>query len=91
MDTTAAVLAALLVPLAGAVLIALCVRRPNLREGMTIATAALLLYCVASLLPAVRAGAQPALALIEVMPGLRSRRASSRWDALRAVASACGS
>ncbi len=70
MDTTAAVLAALLVPLAGAVLIALCGRRPNLREGMTIATAALLLYCVASLLPAVRAGAQPALALIEVMPGL---------------------
>ncbi len=70
MDTAAAVLAALLVPLAGAVLIALCGRRPNLREGVTLATAALLFYVVASLLPAVLAGAQPALALIEVMPGL---------------------
>ena len=70
MDTAAALLAALLGPLAGAVLIALCGRRPNLREGVTLATAALLFYCVASLLPAVLAGAQPALALIEVMPGL---------------------
>ena len=70
MDTAAALLAALLGPLAGAVLIALCGRRPNLREGVTLATAALLFYVVASLLPAVLAGAQPALALIEVMPGL---------------------
>ena len=70
MDTAAALLAALLGPLAGAVLIALCGQRPNLREGVTLATAALLFYCVASLLPAVLAGAQPALALIEVMPGL---------------------
>ena len=63
-------LAALLVPVAGAAGIALCHRSPNLREGVTLATAALLLVCVLSLLPGVLAGAQPALSLIEVIPGL---------------------
>lgn len=64
------VLGALLVPLAGALLIALCGRTPNLREGVTLATAALLFYGVASLLPAVLAGGRPAVALIEMLPGL---------------------
>ncbi|HMN76304.1 MAG TPA: monovalent cation/H+ antiporter subunit D family protein [Burkholderiaceae bacterium] len=70
MDTPTAVLAALLVPLAGAVLIALSGRWPNLREGVTLATAALLFLCVSTLLPAVLDGARPALTLIDVMPGL---------------------
>jgi multicomponent Na+:H+ antiporter subunit D len=63
-------LAALLVPVVGAAGIALCHRSPNLREGVTLMTAALLLLCVLSLLPGVLAGAQPALSLIEVIPGL---------------------
>lgn len=70
MDATALIAAALLVPLAGAALIALCARVPNLREGATLATSALLFYCVAALLPPVLAGARPALAWIDVMPGL---------------------
>ncbi|MBE2242793.1 MAG: monovalent cation/H+ antiporter subunit D family protein [Burkholderiaceae bacterium] len=70
MDTAAAVLAALCVPLAGAALIALCGRWPNLREGVTLATAALLFLCVSTLLPAVLDGARPALTLFDVMPGL---------------------
>ena len=70
MGADALVLAALLVPLAGALLISLCGAAPNLREGVTLATAGLLFYCVASLLPLVLAGQQPALALIEMMPGL---------------------
>ena len=64
------VLAALLVPLAGAAGIALCRRRPNLREAVTLLTAVLLLVCVLLLLPGVLAGARPALTLIEVIPGL---------------------
>ncbi|MEO8124783.1 MAG: monovalent cation/H+ antiporter subunit D family protein [Burkholderiales bacterium] len=70
MAADALVLGALLVPLVGAVLISLCGRVPNLREGVTLATAALLFYCVVSLLPQVLAGAQPALKVIDVMPGL---------------------
>lgn len=70
MDAATAVAAALLVPLAGALLIALCGRWPNLREGATLATAALLFWCVSSILPAVLAGARPALHLVDVMPGL---------------------
>lgn len=64
------VAATLLVPLGGAALIACCHRWPNLRESATLATAALLLACVVALLDAITAGAQPALTLIEVMPGL---------------------
>jgi multicomponent Na+:H+ antiporter subunit D len=65
-----ALLAALLVPCAGAALIALAHRRPNLREGVTLATAALLLVCVASVLPSVQQGMRPALTLFTMLPGL---------------------
>ncbi len=64
------ILAALVVPTAGAVLIALSGRSPNLREGVTLVTAVLLLMCVVSLLPYVLAGEAPALTLVEVLPGL---------------------
>ncbi len=62
--------AALLVPTLGAAVIAACHRRPNLRETATLATAVLLLACVAALVPSVLRGDRPALALLEVMPGL---------------------
>ncbi len=65
-----AILGALLVPAVGAALIALSGRAPNLREGITLATAAALFGCVLELLPAVSAGARPALTLFAVLPGL---------------------
>ena len=65
-----AMLAALLVPSLGAVLIALSGRRPNLRETVTMVSAALLLGCVLSVLPAVLAGGRPSLHLVDVLPGL---------------------
>jgi multicomponent Na+:H+ antiporter subunit D len=62
--------AALAVPLAGAALIAASGRAPNLREGFTLLSAAVLLACVLVLLPVVLHGTRPALTLISVLPGL---------------------
>jgi multicomponent Na+:H+ antiporter subunit D len=64
------ILAAVLVPIAGAVLIALLSRAPNLREGVTLITSVVLLLCVVSLLLDVLDGARPAITLFEVLPGL---------------------
>lgn len=62
---------ALAVPLAGAAMISLAGRRPNLREAVTLATAAALFACVLALLPGVMAGGRPALELFALLPGLR--------------------
>ena len=70
MSDAGVILCAVALPAAGAVGIALAGRRPNLREGVTLATAALLFSVVASLVPAVLAGARPGVALFEPMPGL---------------------
>ncbi|MBI4204464.1 MAG: monovalent cation/H+ antiporter subunit D family protein [Betaproteobacteria bacterium] len=70
MTPGATILLALAVPVAGAVLIALAHRSPNLRETITLATAGLLFLLVASLAPRVADGGRPALTLLEVMPGL---------------------
>ena len=64
-----ALLAALAVPVAGAALIAAAGRWPDVREAVTLATAAALLVCVLALLAAVRDGAQPAAELFQVLPG----------------------
>lgn len=61
---------AVLIPLAGAIGIALAGRWPNLRETVTLVTALALALTVWSLLPGVLAGARPALLLAELMPGL---------------------
>ena len=66
-----AIALALAVPAGGAALIALAGRVPNLRETITLVTAAALLGCVLTLLPGVSAGARPALTLFEVLPGLQ--------------------
>jgi multicomponent Na+:H+ antiporter subunit D len=58
------------VPLVGALLIGLAGRWPNLREAITLVTAALLLGCVLTLLPGVLGGGRPALVLLMVLPGL---------------------
>jgi len=62
--------ASLAVPVAGALGIALAGRWPNLREAVTLATAAALLYCVAGLVPTVLAGGIPQLYLVEMLPGI---------------------
>jgi multicomponent Na+:H+ antiporter subunit D len=64
------ILAALLLPLLGAVGISLAGRAPNLREGITLLTAVALLACVGGLLAPVLDGARPERVLAEPLPGL---------------------
>ena len=64
------ILAALLLPLLGALGIVLAGRAPNLREGITLTTAVVLFVCVAQLLDPVLAGGRPELVLLEPLPGL---------------------
>ena len=63
-------LAALVVPFAGAALISVTGRMPNLREAVTLVTAGVLFVVVASLVPGVLAGGRPQLALFQILPGL---------------------
>lgn len=61
---------AFVIPLLGAVGIALAGKWPNLREGVTLATAVLLFGTVLRLLDPVLAGQRPELTLFEILPGL---------------------
>lgn len=70
MSPEQAIAAALAIPALAAVLIALSHRRPNLREAVTLGAAVLLFVVVASLVPAVLGGARPALAVLELLPGV---------------------
>lgn len=70
MSPTAAIVTALVLPLLGAIGISLAGRFPNLREGITLATAVGLFVCVLQLLDPVLAGMQPELILLEPLPGL---------------------
>jgi len=63
-------IAALAVPLVGALLIVLAGRKPNLRDAVTLITATTLFLCVASLTPDVLAGARPRVALAQILPGM---------------------
>ena len=63
-------LAAMLVPLAAAVLIPLFHRVPNLRECVTLLAAAAQVFIVWSLFAHVQAGARPELMAWQVVPGL---------------------
>ena len=58
------------IPLAGAPLIALAGRNPNLREAITLITATLLFLVVLQLVPEVMAGGRPAITVLEMLPGL---------------------
>ncbi len=64
-------LLAVCIPLVGAVLIGLTGRRPNLRETVTLGTAAALALVVFALIPEVLAGARPSITLGEPFPGIR--------------------
>jgi len=70
MNVNMFILAALVLPLVGAVGIVLTRKKPNLREGVTLATAVVLFICVAQLLAPVLAGQRPELLLVEPLPGL---------------------
>jgi len=71
MSAETAILLSLCVPLAGAVLIALTGKiSPNLREAVTLVTAASLIACVWSLLPEVYAGGRPGVQVSEILPGI---------------------
>ena len=61
---------ALAIPFVGALPIALTGWSPNLREGITLVTAGLLFFVVASLLPGVMNGDRPEATLVEILPGL---------------------
>ena len=62
--------AALVLPLVGAIGIVLARRLPNLREGVTLATAVALFVCVCQLVEPVMGGLRPSLSLIEPLPGM---------------------
>jgi multicomponent Na+:H+ antiporter subunit D len=61
---------ALLVPLAGALIIPLFHRHPNPREAVTLLTAALLFLVVVGLVAPVLGGARPELHIVDVVTGL---------------------
>ena len=63
-------LAAVLLPVAGAALIGLTGRSPNLREAMSLGAGVLTFAMVVQLLPGVLAGERPELILAEMLPGL---------------------
>ncbi len=63
-------LAAVLVPLLGAVAVMATGRRPNLREACSLAAAATLFGLIASLIPAVRAGQRLVYPVFDLLPGV---------------------
>ncbi|MBK7665311.1 MAG: monovalent cation/H+ antiporter subunit D family protein [Sterolibacteriaceae bacterium] len=65
-----AIVGALAIPATGAIGVAACGRAPNLRESVTLIAASLLLLTVVSLVAPVLAGARPAAAFFEILPGL---------------------
>jgi multicomponent Na+:H+ antiporter subunit D len=64
------VITALLIPVAAALGIAACHRRPGLRETVTLSASAALFLCVLSLLGPVLGGADAQVSLVEVLPGI---------------------
>ncbi len=65
------ILAAMIIPVLGALGIVLARRNPNLRESITLGTAVILFACVSSLLGPVLAGERPERVLFEMLPGLK--------------------
>ena len=70
MSHAAQLLAALAVPMAGALLIWATARRPVLQEAVSVVTAVALFGLVLSLAPAVVAGETPRVALFDIVAGL---------------------
>ncbi len=71
MTPETAILVAIILPLVGALAIVLAGRiSPNLREAVTLFTAAALIWVVWGLLPLLMAGGRPSVEVSQVMPGL---------------------
>ncbi len=70
LEPTTAIPLALAVAILGTLLIAFNSRRPNLRDGLMVATAITLFAVVLQILPAVLAGDRPGVTLFELLPGL---------------------
>ena len=71
MSAEVLILAALGVPLSGALLIGMTGRiNANLREAVTLVTALGLIACVWSLLPGIYQGGRPGITVAEVLPGI---------------------
>lgn len=71
MTPVTAILVAICLPAAGALAIALAGRiSPNLREAVTLVTAAALIWVVWGLLPILMGGGRPSVEVSQIMPGL---------------------
>ncbi len=70
MSAATAIIASLLLPLGGAVLIAAAGRWPNLRESVTLITAVILALLVWSLTPEIMAGGRPGVTVATLFDGL---------------------
>ena len=70
MSTETAILACLIVPAIGALLVWLTGSRPNLRESVTLVTAVALFCLVLVVVAPVSAGGRPEAVLLEMFPGL---------------------
>ncbi len=71
MNPDLSIIYALILPLIGAIGIALAGQRnPNLRETITLATAVGLMVIIWNLLPIIMGGARPSYALTELLPGI---------------------
>ena len=70
MSGTQLIAAALLVPTAGAALISVAGRWPNVREAVTLATSLALFAVILALLPGVLDGERPQLFALEMFPGI---------------------
>ena len=79
----------ILLPLAGAVGIALCRNRPNLRESVTLLTSTLLAVLVCLALPDVISGARPEWLLASFLPGLDLKLSLEPLGLLFAVVASC--
>ena len=73
MDLSDFIVAAFLIPIVGAFFIATSGSKPNVREGYTLGTAALLLLVVSIILPSVMEGSRPSTNALAVLPGLEVR------------------
>ena len=70
MSAESLILACLVAPLVGGGLIVATGSKPNLRETMTLLTACVLFYFVASIVPLVAVGERPSITLLQMLPGL---------------------
>ena len=70
MNVETLILSSLVLPILGAVGIRVASRWPNVREGITVATAVMVFACVVQLVKPVLAGNLPEVTLMEPLPGL---------------------